>query len=653
MAAAVNIGNNAYAGGALYRLSTPTAAAGAIGTPGAGGGNPIAGVAEPSPLFMKNNQMTNIGIPYARVVPMDTAGYGLPATAEGLEAFNSARADPTSFDHTAYRIVRETDDLRAFRLAFILGRRTGTVDIRGGRLTAMEQHFNLVNYNAQQFSGASGKGPDRFQKLASFEFVKRYVELVLIDKVIDLGPVAANGVAAGDIKSTAPTALGVAPALVDTDLIYKVDYLNDKDKDAVNLVGDPNNNNAGSLTDMPDVAKDIAIVRARGGAPTSGIFAQDAAEAGVNLAQAAALKRKQGIFTRDENPFLRGKGVDTSYVDVRSEVDPHPEAISRNLGDELAFYLLDKKLAAEGLMDWVPDGVVLSKLTNGPDVESDAYFDAKDGQLYNLRIQGPALATNWAFNKHLVTLPRDRVYILVVADCFFGISSEDFKAQNPQNPANALAGMDGAGIAAAQKRLRGEHLSKDELVHFETFRKQMMRIETGRNNAPIDPETAFNDGETDGCFLMNFSLRPSTSSEMVGFSGSKAVDSKHVRMGLLAGTGGKECIVGGWLIGTVMDSAASRAVTPETSASVDPFGTATSHALNLNVGIEWCSADELWRRHCNVENTLRSRHEGPGKGITSSANMPPKDRAANNRRLAAAAVAAGLGNPPNPILGFH
>ena len=86
-----------------------------------------------------------------------------------------------------------------------------------------------------------------------------------------------------------------------------------------------------------------------------------------------------------------------TYQDTDGEVKTvkvQPYSMNRCFGDEIAFDLLERALEDIGVTDWRPDGIVLSKGTNDPnDKLSDEYFDVRDGQLYNMRIQSPALTS--------------------------------------------------------------------------------------------------------------------------------------------------------------------------------------------------------------------------------------------------------------------
>lgn len=141
---------------------------------------------------------------------------------------------------------------------------------------------------------------------------------------------------------------------------------------------------------------------------------------------------KQGIFTMDEGPFLRGFGmaaasdaVKAGYVaprEMAKYVSSYFEARCR--GDELAFAVLEHEIQEWGCFDWTPDGLCLSKFDNTPlDKLEDQRIDARDGALYNIGIQGPALTTTWTGDPSMEVLPMDKVFVILVADVFMGQSA--------------------------------------------------------------------------------------------------------------------------------------------------------------------------------------------------------------------------------------
>ena len=139
----------------------------------------------------------------------------------------------------------------------------------------------------------------------------------------------------------------------------------------------------------------------------------------------------QGIFTRDEGPFLRGRGVEAAAAVTKLGQIGDPKTgrrhynIGRCRGDEVAFAVLERELEQKHhLFDWTPDGLLMSKLDNVPlDKLEDQRIDARDGMLYNVCIQGPSLATNWTGDPRMEVLPMDKVFIVVVADLQSGVLS--------------------------------------------------------------------------------------------------------------------------------------------------------------------------------------------------------------------------------------
>ena len=119
-----------------------------------------------------------------------------------------------------------------------------------------------------------------------------------------------------------------------------------------------------------------------------------------------------GLFVLESGPFLRGKLYSDGLLRDTDGGD-----IPRNLGDQLAFEALYAKMASMNMMDWTPDGLVLSKL-EGPtgDQAGSQAIDAKQAQLFNICVQGPALARSWTGQPLLQCMPMDKVFVVVVAD---------------------------------------------------------------------------------------------------------------------------------------------------------------------------------------------------------------------------------------------
>ena len=67
-------------------------------------------------------------------------------------------------------------------------------------------------------------------------------------------------------------------------------------------------------------------------------------------------------------------------------------------------------------MNWVPDGIVLSKRENGPAAIADAEYDARSGLLFNIGIAGPSVTKTWTGDYRLEAQPMDKVFMLVARD---------------------------------------------------------------------------------------------------------------------------------------------------------------------------------------------------------------------------------------------
>ena len=333
--------------------------------------------------------------------------------------------------------------------------------------------------------------------------------------------------------------------------------------------------------------------------------------AGIDGSEAAGADDVyQGIFARDFGPFLKGKGGKTGLVTCTPNNLPYtetvgtttkrtnPSAVSRNLGDDTAFERLEDALAQAGLTDWRPDGIVLSKGVNDPsDKMSDEMLEARDGQLYNLRVQGPAIGTTWTGERSMETLPMDKVFVVLIADVWFNPEAEGVKYAQPG------AVKDAPDRAAYQKERTAALAEGLDATRFASAQN-----------------TTWVDGAIEKPVLCNFRLEASTSAEMINYSqyrtpkvgqtqyaGKKRKLDVGPRMNLKLCNKFGEYIVGGWQIGNVMDTSASRAAMP-TGSNIGVRTAPNSSALNINVNIGWWSADRLSRAFNNADGTVTPRY---------------------------------------------
>lgn len=436
-------------------------------------------------------------------------------------------------NHVKKSLRTETEDLRPMTLAFVLGLRGGIAGQQVPELLGAGGEnppvYNGHNVGIQPAIMPGMAGTERFQQLCSLEYLHAYYDNVLSGKVVEL-----------DNPMTNPT----------------------------------------------DLAKLVKGLQ--------GSEAADAAEV------------YQGIFARDLGPFLKGKGGKTALVNCTHKNLPQqvgrdgngrnitvqPFAVSRNLGDDVAFERLEATMAAQGLTDWRPDGIVLSKGVNDPsDKMSDEYLEARDGQLYNLRVQGPAVGITWTGERSMETLPLDKVFIVLIADVWFNKKIYEMKSkaavdQYRKDRADALAATGGERFDA----------SVYEGLQVDAFKGDLAETTT----------------------LCNFRVEASTSSEMINYSQFKPKQKAppgakkrrlegRSRMGLDLCQEFGEFIVGAWQIGNVMDTSASRAAMPQGS-NIGVRTAPNTSALNINVNIGWWSADRLARAFNNADGAITPRY---------------------------------------------
>lgn len=158
----------------------------------------------------------------------------------------------------------------------------------------------------------------------------------------------------------------------------------------------------------------------------------------------------QGLFILEQGPFLRSMGVSTEVSEIRiphgdpvlvhSALDARQPRVEvtdvgfsmssdrsapRHLGGELAQRGLYALLKQHGVFNWTPDGIVLSKLETGPSPGADAELDARQGQMFNVSIQGPAITKTWTGDAKMACQPMDKVFMLVVGDIEYKLTGAD------------------------------------------------------------------------------------------------------------------------------------------------------------------------------------------------------------------------------------
>lgn len=458
----------------------------------------------------------------------------------------------------------ETEFLYSGRIGFILGRRgkiyadSGVDKLLG--FEAMESSSTLVNSRTanrlQQFA-TGGVDQHTMQRMCSLEYLERYFYYVLRKKSIDLaGPLFDS---ADEVPFKYKSVSGTLAATSQK--------LNSVDGEAViRGISTAHNTNPPA-----DVAKVV----------------------------------NSGIFAGDDGPFLRGKTLDSTLQTYRKNY----QQASMGIGDQIAFEQLEKKLKDIGVMDWTPDGVVLSKLdSGGSDQIADDEIDARDGQLYNITIGGPAITSSWTGDPKLEVLPLDKLYIVLVGDVWTGKTQSDIEDVWEEDDAFLLkTTYKGATPKSYNDKFKAWVKNDNRNVELS------MTTDTGAR-----AKSFFKTNIPTKQTITNIRVERMTSSQMVSYS-EYVKNADKSRMGFKIGDRGGEYILGGWCIGTVIDSAASRAIPNGMSLVGSVKRSRSAHAANLLVNIKWCSGDEMYRKYMNRpslgstgENTaglLRSRYD--------------------------------------------
>jgi hypothetical protein len=524
-----------FRGGSYSPAAPPTSGpTGSIAGPNVGG-SLISGVQGGQPMLARVDRGSNVTVPYARLVMPAPGRTALPAFKK-----TDAQAEYTTLGKPLGDMMVETEHLYTGRVCFVLGRRGVTYDQRQiGVLIGEEvRQAAAATINARQAARMDTIAPPgagdlhSLTRLCSFEYLERYFDHVFRSQVIDLGMDVIRQ-DNGQIK-----------------MFSSFRKLPD-DQTVNDINGKELLENLGARGDVLDAVQ------------------------------------QSGIKANDLGPFLRGKTLENTLVTASppNKTGGHPKRkYSVALGDELAFQRLEATLRSAGMLDWVPDGIIMSKYSGGSpggDVLRDDDIDAREGQLYNVAISGPAITSSWTGDRDQEVMPLDKVFICIVADVF-------------NTPVFLPEGVEPTDL---QKALTASDRTAESV-------EKAARAAMG--NLKEEPNTAFQ-------HMTNFSVMRMTSSQFHRFSAYKKGHEKS-RLGLPLGQTGGRYIVGGWCIGQVTDSAAARAT--HDGVVVGTSGKAKSaHAANILVKPEWWSADLMYRKFMNrpsvskTSGSVRSRFE--------------------------------------------
>ena len=269
----------------------------------------------------------------------------------------------------------EYDGLKGGELAWVLGRRQKPM------ADGVAADLNDPQRYAHQTYTGLGNGVDRMQRLASTGWVEAMIESRIGSKTrVDLHNImlgtAVQGAMDSQLEFYKPMLAG-STALHCVDLSLELLAANDDDANVQKTLR--------SMNRLP-----------------------------------------QGVFVLELGPFLRGMttGFDSISVKAIKGFTPGMD-VPRNLGDNCVFAAIETEIRLHNLMDWTPDGVVLSKLESPTDEpHSSIEMDARSGQLFNVAVQGPAISTSWTSDVRdykLECQPMDKVFICLVADLAWNV----------------------------------------------------------------------------------------------------------------------------------------------------------------------------------------------------------------------------------------
>jgi hypothetical protein len=576
MAAAVNPNSDPFRGGSFTPGANPLAVGGSI-APASTGSSLIGSVAGATPMLARNDRGSNVTIPYARVC-FHPAGRTALGPIEG-DATKTADHLNATLGKPNGNLIVETELLYSGRIAFILGRRgkdydAGVASTVGfdamntfGATAGNLVHSRQAGFLAQFAVG--GSDMNTAQRLCSFEYLQRYFHHVLRTKVIEIG---------------------------NRKIFDNKNELVQKGHRSFQLLADATLD-ATKLTSVKTATLLNDVKAKYSGSDDPAVL--------------AALAPDSGLFLYDNGPFLRGKCLDHRLFKLRAGSSNKKTSLA--LGDNFAFEELQRLIAATGACDWTPDGVVLSKLSQGDRLLDDE-LDSRDGQLYNVTVSGPAVSSSWTGDYHREVMPLDKVFVVIVADVWDGAAYENGSKKYKQGAVDIQPGD--YNVYKQAKATSATDAGK--------------ALPDGRTATQIDVLVRADNKQA---AITNMRVRLVTSSEMVNCSAMKpgkdnttTVDPTS-RMGLMiSGNGGvSEYIIGGWCIGTVLDSAASRAVSDGMSMLGGVKRAKSSFSCNVSVNVKWWSADKMYRSYMNRDGKNRARYDGP-KGLPAKTSRKAGQR---------------------------
>ena len=424
----VNPSNDAFAGGSRTAARVPTAVGGAFSSLGAAGGPPPA-MGGAALQFARNDRGSNIRIPYARIVPIHNSGalvvddpalVGTGRTTafeyDGLQSGELAWIQTKQFHVYASEVavgegvmVVSPVDFSAFATNYSQAEHALMVTANESKIgpDAQKRLDDMTNRTAN--AAGMGHGVDRMQRLAYTHWVEALFKQRVGRQRLDLSKIRLGSTAqcVFDSEIEYYTSVHARPTFQRGGLARDADP--DKFDAAIGGISTTGPAKDASIFAVPDIA-----------------FAMQTATPGKALAVPVAMM--QGLFVMEQGPFLRSYGSEHEEIELdvlgcrdRNGRESLKIECDRHLGSDLAQRALVAEMKRMGILNWVPDGITLSKLENGPDSAADASYDARSGQLFNVGVQGPCITSTWCGNPEMAVLPMDKVFVLVVADLSYTI----------------------------------------------------------------------------------------------------------------------------------------------------------------------------------------------------------------------------------------
>lgn len=255
----------------------------------------------------------------------------------------------------------------------------------------------------------------------------------------------------------------------------------------------------------------------------------------------------------------------------------------------------------------------------------------------NTRIQGPAISTTWSGSRELEVLPLDRVFVVITADVWW----------DPEKTVPEL-------LKDKKESERSKYVKTvTEGVKTSTERKLYLELRKVAIQSGLDvgdftaKQVASWKGNDEKVYLTNFSVMQTTSSHMTNYSEFKPASAStgaskkqrvqgQSRMGLEINNLFGTYVVGSWQVGQVLDSAASRgSVPPGAKAAMGVRTSPNTAAHNINVNINFFSADRLSRAYGNGDGFIVPRYvptKSDALKTAVNAQLPSKE--AFNARVA-------------------